>query len=57
MPTQFRYTCVRRRSFALTRARVVEWQTRGSQKPLGETPCEFDPRLGHHISAQSEPPD
>lgn len=31
-----------------THARVVEWQTRGSQKPLGATSCEFDSRLGHH---------
>ena len=29
-------------------ARVVEWQTRGSQKPLGATPCEFESHLGHH---------
>ena len=31
-------------------ARVVEWQTRGSQKPLGATSCEFESHLGHHPS-------
>lgn len=30
-------------------ARVAEWQTRRSQKPLG-IPCEFDSRLGHQFS-------
>lgn len=31
------------------RARVAEWQTRRSQKPLRETSCGFDPHLGHQL--------
>ncbi len=41
------YSCPSREQRA--QARVVEWQTRRSQKPLGETSCEFDPRLGHQV--------
>ena len=41
------YSCPSRGQRA--QARVVEWQTRRSQKPLGETSCEFDPRLGHQV--------
>ena len=37
-------------------ARVVEWQTRGSQKPLGATSCEFDSRLGHHPDKRAARP-
>ena len=34
-------------------ARVVEWQTRRSQKPLRETSCGFDSHPGHHNSLTS----
>lgn len=38
-------------------ARVVEWQTRGSQKPLGATPCEFESHLGHHENMRLPAPE
>ena len=35
------------RQVTFTQARVVEWQTRGTQNPVPATACEFDSHLGH----------
>ncbi len=34
-------------AFAVTRARVAEWQTRGTQNPLSERACGFKSHPGH----------
>ena len=38
--------------YCTSHARVVEWQTRGTQNPVPATACEFDPRLGHPQPSQ-----